>query len=73
MAYSLARATSTIKPPQNPLLRYEVEVRHKPSVTDNVKFWQVSEDEEQIKMFMEVIRKFSNSKIDQESEDVEEI
>lgn len=37
MVDSLATIANNFKPPQNPLLRYEVEVRHKPLVLENVK------------------------------------
>eukprot|EP00253_Pinus_taeda_P010726 PITA_10726 len=37
MADSLVVAASNFKPPQNPLLRYEVEVGCRPSLPDNVK------------------------------------
>ena len=37
MADSLAVAASTFHPPQNPLLRYEIEVRYRPSIPDNIK------------------------------------
>ena len=37
MANSLVVATSTFRPPQNLLLSYEIEVRHEPSIPDNVK------------------------------------
>lgn len=43
---SLVVAASNFKTPQNPLLRYEVEVRYRPSIPDNVKHWQVFEDDE---------------------------
>ena len=39
MVDSLAVATSTFRPPQNPLLRYEIEVRYRPSIPDNIKHW----------------------------------
>ena len=41
MADSLEVAASTFKPPINPRLRYEIELRHRPSIPDNVKNWQV--------------------------------
>lgn len=65
MVGSLVIAVRNFKPPQNPLLRYEVEIRHRPSIPDNVKYWQLFEDDEQIKCFIEVIKEFSNSVIDQ--------
>ena len=30
---------SNFRPPQNPLLRYEIEVRYRPSIPDNIKHW----------------------------------
>ena len=64
MADSLAVVASTFHPPQNPLLRYEVEVRYRPSIPDNIKHWQVFEDEEQMKRFLEIVGEFSNMEID---------
>lgn len=68
MVDSIAVSASSFKPLQNLLLRYEVEVRYKPSILDNVKHWQVFEDDEQVKRIIEVIGEFSNSTIDQEEE-----
>lgn len=55
---SLAVAASTFKPPINPRLRYEVEMRHKPSVPDNIKNWQVFEDDQKIKDFLTMVEEF---------------
>jgi len=63
---SLDIATNNFTQPQNPLLRYEVEVRYRSSVPNNVRHWQVFEDNEQIKRFMEFIGEFSNYVIDQD-------
>ena len=41
MVDSLAVAASTFKPPINPILRYEIELRYRHSIPDNVKHWQV--------------------------------
>ena len=65
---SLDVAASTFRPPRNPLLRYEVEVRYRPSIPDNIKHWQVFEDEEQMKIFLETVGEFSNMEIDDEEE-----
>ena len=74
MTDSLAVASSTFRPPQNPLLRYEIEVRYRPSIPDNIKHWQVFEDEEQVKIFLETVGEFSNMEIDAcEEEEVEDI
>ena len=64
MADSLAVASSTFRPSQNPLLRYEIEVHYRPSIPDNIKHWQVFEDEEEVKIFLEIVGEFSNMDID---------
>lgn len=68
MASSLVVAASTFRPPQNPLLIYEIEVRHRASIPDNFKHWQVFEDDEQGKRFIEVVGEFSHSIIEQQQE-----
>jgi hypothetical protein len=45
-------------------MRYEIEMRYIPSIPDNIKYWQLFEDDQQIKIFMEVIDEFSNTHID---------
>lgn len=49
MVDSLALDASTFSPPQNLILRYEVEIRCRPSIPNNIKHWQVFEDDEQVK------------------------
>ena len=71
MADSLAVAASSFKPPINPRLRYEIEIRHRPSVPDNVKHWQVFDDDEQIKQFLAMIGNFEYAEIDQDEEQTE--
>lgn len=72
MVDALAIASSNFNPMQNPLLKYEIRVRYRPSVLDNVKHWQVFEDDEKIKNFMEVIEEFLTFVINQEGEVTEE-
>ena len=71
MADSLTVAASTFRPPRNPLLRYEVEERYRPSIPDNIKHWQVFEDEEKMNRFLETVGEFSNMEIDADEEKVE--
>ena len=73
MVDSLVVATGTFWPPQNPLLRYEIEVQYHPSIPDNVKHWHVFEDEKQVKIFMETVGEFSNMDIDAGDEETEEL
>ena len=68
LADSLVVVVSTFKSPINSRLRYEVEMRHKPSVPDNVKNWQVFEDDQQIKEFFTMVEEFESTEIDQDGE-----
>jgi hypothetical protein len=68
---SLALAASTFKSPIIPQIKYEVEMRHRPSILDNVKHWQVFEDDQQLRRFLELMDEFSSTHIDNE-EDIED-
>jgi hypothetical protein len=70
-ADSLALATSNFKTPMFPNLKFEVEVRHRPSIPDNIKHWQVFKDDEEIQRFLKTIEEFSNISIDQDDENGE--
>jgi ribonuclease HI len=45
-ADSLALAASNFKTPMFPNLKFQVEVRHRPLILDNIKHWQVFKDDE---------------------------
>ena len=49
---SLATYTTVFKVTIHPSGKYEVEVRHRPFVLDNVKNWQVFEDDKQVQKFL---------------------
>jgi ribonuclease HI len=66
MADSLAISTSNFRIPQPPKLRYDVEVKYRPSIPDNVKHWKVFEDDLEIKRFLETVDEFSALHIDQD-------
>jgi hypothetical protein len=70
-ADSLALAASNFKTPMFPNLKFEVEVRNRPSIPDNIKHWQVFKDDEEIQRFLKTIEEFSNISIDQDDEDGE--
>jgi ribonuclease HI len=70
-ADSLALAASNFKTPMFPNLKFEVEVRHRPSIPDNIKHWQVFKDDEEIQRFLKTIEEFSNISIDQDDENGE--
>jgi ribonuclease HI len=59
-ADSLALAASNFKTPMFPNLKFEVEVRHRPSIPNTIKHWQVFKDDEEIQIFLKTIEEFSN-------------
>jgi hypothetical protein len=65
----LALAANNFKTPMFPNLKFEIEVRHRPSIPDNIKNWQVFKDGEEIQIFLNTIEEFSNISIDQDNED----
>ena len=69
LADSLAIATSTFKIPMNLQSTYDVQVKHRPSVPDNIKHWQIFQDDQQIKKFLECVDDFSENQVDQDQED----
>jgi len=66
-ANSLAKAARTFVPPTILKLKYHIEMKHRTSIPNNVQHWQVFEDDEQIKQFLEMVDEFSETHIDQEN------
>ena len=67
----MALAASNFKTPMFPNLKFEVEVRHIPSIPDNIKHWQVFKDDEEIQRFLKTNEESSNISIDQDDENGE--
>jgi hypothetical protein len=67
-ADALAKAASTFTPPMTFKFKYHIEIRHRPSVPDNIQHWQVFEDDEEIKKFLEEIGNFFETHVDQENQ-----
>jgi ribonuclease HI len=63
---SLAISASNFRVPLPPKLRYDTEVKYRPSIPDNVKHWKVFEDDLEIKRFLETVEEFSALHIDQD-------
>lgn len=61
VANSLVVATNNLKILVKPSKKYEVEVRHRPSVSDNIEKWQVFEDEKHIERFMCMTEEFADT------------
>jgi ribonuclease HI len=66
MVDSLATSASNFKVSLPPKLRYDIEVKYKPSIPDNIKHWKVFEDDLEIKRFLETVEEFSALHIDQD-------
>src|ERR1700733_4014011 len=65
-AHSLAMFASTCKLPFDPHHHFTAEVKHRPSVPNNIKDWQVFDNDTQINNFMTLQEEFSGLNIDTE-------
>jgi hypothetical protein len=63
---SLAISASNFRIPIPPKLKYDVEVKYRPSIPDNVKYWKVFEDDLELKKFLESVDEFAALHIDQD-------
>ena len=63
-AHSLATFASTCKLPFGPNNQFTTVIKHRPTVPNNVKDWQVFEDDDQINNFLTLEHEFSNINID---------
>ena len=64
---ALAVLASMLQVPENPKEHFQVEVRYKLSIPENVEHWPVFEDDEHINRFIQMSRAFENIKIHQEN------
>ena len=65
IADSLATSATAFKIPLHQSSKYEVEVRHRPSVPDNIKSCQVFEDDAHIQSFLHLEGTFKNLVIEE--------
>ena len=63
-AHCLATFASTCNLPFQPTRRYTAEVKHRPIIPDNLKYWQIFSQDEQIYHFLNNEEEFQNCKID---------
>jgi hypothetical protein len=73
LADSLAVSACAFIPPLPHKLNYEIQVKYRPSIPDNVKSWKVFEDDVELTRFLAVIDEFANLQIDQENEHDDEV
>jgi len=66
-AHSLATFASTCKFPFEPNHCFTAEIKHRPSIPNNVKDWQVFEDDTQINSFLTLQQEFSGLNIDDDA------
>jgi hypothetical protein len=66
MADSMDVSARNFRVPLPPKLRYDVEVKYRPSIPNNVKHWKVFEDDLEIKRFLETVEEFFSLHIDQD-------
>ena len=69
---SLAVSASLFIPLLPPKLSYDVQVKYRPSLPDNVKFWKVFENDDELGKFLQLVDEFSDMHIDQENLNMEE-
>ena len=65
---TFAVAASTFKIPIYPNTKYTIEVKHRPAIPDNFKYWQVFEDDDHIESFLTLSDGYENMSIDEEEE-----
>jgi len=51
------------------LVKYQIQVRYRPSILDNLKHWQIFDDDEELKSFLQVIDEFLALQIEEEQLD----
>jgi ribonuclease HI len=66
MVNSLVVSASNFRVPLPPKLRYDVEVKYRPSIPDNVKHWKVFQYDLEIRRVLEIVDEFSALHIDQD-------
>ena len=72
LANSLAISASLFVPPLPARLSYDIQVKYRSSLPDNVKFWKVFENDDELSKFLQVVGEFYDMHIDQENLNMEE-
>jgi ribonuclease HI len=64
IANSLVVSASMFIPPMPRRLNYEIQVKYRPSLPDNIKYWKVFEDDDELNRFLQVVGEFSDMHVD---------
>ena len=66
IADTFAVAASTFKILLHLNTKYTIEVKQRPTIPDNIKYWQVFEDDDHIERFLTLSDGYKNMAIDEE-------
>ena len=69
IADALAKVASSLKIPMNSSNKFEIHVKHHPTIPNNQRYWQVFQDDEEINDFLQNKGKFKETLIDVENDD----
>ena len=69
IANTLSVSTSVFKILIYPNKKYEIEVKHRPSIPDNVKHWKVFEDDSHMNRFMALTNEFERLEINEDKDE----
>ena len=69
---SLTVSASLFVPPLHRKMSCDIQVKYMPSLPDNVRFWKVFENDDELSKFLQVVDEFSDMHIDQENLNMEE-
>ena len=61
---SLATTMSNLKIPVNSSNKFEIHVKYRPTILDNLRYWQVFRDDNEINSILQNERKFKDAFID---------
>ena len=62
---ALVVATHLFKITIHPNRKYEIEVKHRPAISDNIKYLQVFDDDQQVNRFLTLTKEFESCNIDE--------
>ncbi len=69
IADALAKAASSLKIPMNSSNKFEIHDKHRSTVLDNQRYWQVFQDDEELDDFLQNRGKLKETSIDVENDD----
>jgi len=64
---SLTLVASNFKAPIIPQVKYEIQMRYRPTIPDNVKKKGVFQCEKEVEIFLQVVEEFAYNEIDQDN------